>query len=275
MKRASILVVVTLAYLAGFGYPARATDVTQDLDGTGYVDLSDYVFFDICFTLSGGPGGNPWFPACLTFYDVDGDGDVDMADYAAFQSARGHLPIPLKDVAGNVLTTGDTTPYSGRQTCGECHDIDRIANGMISQQGRTDSAGNITMKDDFYDDGRWWVRGSGMYGRWSGGGGGLNRQTAGKTNASVSEIDMTPFYWSGSCGGCHAGGGGMEFDRDGERLWDVTEEEFGYEALEKTAADVLLDGDYVFVDDTVKLRPAVALLKISMTQAKSLEMHSH
>ncbi len=160
-----------------------------------------------------------------------------------------HNNIILKDALGNALTVASTTPYSGRETCGgACHDIDRISNGTIHQQGRTDADGNIVMHDDFFGDGRWWVRSAGMYGRWSGGGGGLNRQTAGKTNANESEMDMTAFYWTGFCGGCHAGGGVSEFDRDGIRYWDQATGQFGYEVLGLTAEDVELDGDYAHID---------------------------
>ncbi len=213
----TFLITASLAFLAMASGRQAGAESTGDFDATGYVDLNDYFFFDICFALSG-PGGDPGFPSCAEQFDADGDGDVDMADFAAFQVARGHLPIPLRDVRGNVITVEATDPYSGRETCGGCHDVERIANGMISQQGRTDTDGNIIMHDDFYNDGRWWVRGSGMYGRWSGGGGGLNRHTAGKQNADESEMDITAFFWAGFCGGCHAGGGGMEFDRDGGEL---------------------------------------------------------
>ncbi|MFH1108166.1 MAG: hypothetical protein V1790_03065 [Planctomycetota bacterium] len=229
-----------------------------DFDGNGYVGAPDYLYFETCLDLSG-PGRTAPFTECRTIFDSDADGDVDLADFAAFQRARGHLPIPLRDTLGNVIAIDSTAPYSGRQTCGAsaCHDVERISNGMIHQQGRTDAAGNIIMKDDFYGDGRWWVRGSGMYGRWSGGGGGLNRQTAGKDNAHESLMDMTAFYWAANCGGCHVGGGGIEFDRDGLRLWDEGTGRFGYEQIGKTPDQVRLDGDYALIDDSDgSLRPA-------------------
>ncbi|MCP4248717.1 MAG: hypothetical protein GY778_16860 [bacterium] len=161
-----------------------------------------------------------------------------------------HDNIVLKDAMGSPLTVASTAPYSGRQTCSgaTCHDVDRISNGIIHQQGRTDADGNIVMQDDFLGTGQWWVRSSGMFGRWSGGGGGLNRQTAGKDNASESTMDMTAFYGVANCGGCHAGGGGLEFDRDGIRYWDQATGQFGYEVLGQGPGDVVLDGDYAYVD---------------------------
>ncbi len=229
---------------------AQAPVSAHDFDGDEYVGTPDYHYFAICFSDSG-PGHAPAFPLCTQEFDADGDGDVDLRDYAAFQAARGHLPIPLRDQSGAVLTIDSSSPYSGRQTCGtaNCHDIDRIANGTVHQQGRTDGSGNVVMQDDFLGDGQWWVRSQGMFGRWSGGGGGLNRQMAGKSNVNESAMDMTTFWWATNCGGCHAGGGSMEFDRDGERLWNDATGRFGYEELGLAAGDVLLDGDYAVIDD--------------------------
>ena len=67
-----------------------------------------------------------------------------------------------------------------------------------------------------------------------------------KKNSNPDEIDITVFQWvaSGSlkkmakpgCGGCHPGGGGLEFDRDGQR-YDKT-----LQANPELAKS--LDGDY-------------------------------
>jgi hypothetical protein len=57
-------------------------------------------------------------------------------------------------------------------------------------------------------------------------------------------MDKTSFWWTGLCGICHTGGGPTEFDRDGQKYYDIVTGEFGYEKLGKTANDVLLDGDY-------------------------------
>jgi len=222
---------------------------SSDADGDGYVGRFDGVAFSECL---GGPDTPPPQPGCLDTFDADGDGDVDAADYAVLSRSLGHLPIPLKDNLGDPITPDSTRGYSGRETCGgtDCHDVARISNGLVFQQGRTDSDGNIVMQDDFFSDGRWWVRSAGMYGRWSGGGGGLNRQFAGKHNLNESVIDMTTFYWAYDCGRCHPGGAGAEFDRDGERLWDEASGLFGYEVLGQSPGDVVLDGDYAYLDPT-------------------------
>jgi len=77
-----------------------------------------------------------------------------------------HDNIVLRDRWGNPLQVGDTEPYSPRATCGECHDVDSIANGYHFQQGRTDANGDIQMQTDFYGDGRYWLLSDGMFGKW-------------------------------------------------------------------------------------------------------------
>ena len=77
-----------------------------------------------------------------------------------------HDNIVLRDRWGNPLQVASTEPYSPRETCGECHDVDSIANGYHFQQGRTDANGDIQMQDDFNGDGRYWLLSDGMYGKW-------------------------------------------------------------------------------------------------------------
>ena len=62
-------------------------------------------------------------------------------------------------------------------------------------------------------------------------------------------MDKTSYWWTGLCGICHPGGGPAEYDRDGERYYDETTGQFGYEKLGKTAAQVVLDGDYSVVSN--------------------------
>lgn len=77
-----------------------------------------------------------------------------------------HIDVALKDRFGQVLTADAVEPYSPRQTCGGCHDVDEIANGYHFQQGRTDIHGNIVVKPDYFKDGREFLRSAGMYGKW-------------------------------------------------------------------------------------------------------------
>lgn len=208
-----------------------------DFNGDGYVGGADFAAFSACFA---GPGRTP-DEGCQVSADLTGDGAVDLADVAAFQLARGHLPIPLQDTLGNVITLDSTRPYSGRNTCGGCHDVDRIANGFLFQQGRTDSSGQIDMRDDYYADGRFWIKSSGRYGKW---GQSFRYLLAAKENAHPSNMDQTAFAWVRDCGSCHPGGGPGEFDRDGELLFDEVTDRFGYEQLGRTSEEIALDGDY-------------------------------
>ena len=77
-----------------------------------------------------------------------------------------HTNIVLKDRWGNPLQADSTEPYSPRQTCGACHDVDAIANGYHFQQGRTDKDSNVQCREDFFGDGRDWLKSDGMYGKW-------------------------------------------------------------------------------------------------------------
>jgi hypothetical protein len=213
----------------------------HDFDANGYVNGADYRIFQVCFTVSGPDVQTP-FTECRTVFDSDADRDVDLTDFAAFQRGVGHLPIPLRDTFGQAISADSTRPYSGQQTCGACHDLARITNGIKFQEGRTDVEGNIIMREDYYGDGRWWIRGAGRYGRAMPIG--SERILSPKQGANESEMDLSTYGWVGDCGACHTGGGAGEFDREGVRLFDPPTGRFGYEVLGKTAEEAALDGDY-------------------------------
>ena len=77
-----------------------------------------------------------------------------------------HTNIVLKDHFGDAIQVGSDMPYSPRETCGACHDIDEIGNNFHTQQGRTNEHGQIQTKDDFFNDNRPWLISDGMYGKW-------------------------------------------------------------------------------------------------------------
>ena len=170
---------------------------------------------------------------------------------------RDHTNILLKDHQGYAIQLTSTEPYSPRETCGACHDVDEIANGYHFQQGRTDATGALVMKDDFNNDGS--APGSSRPACTASGDppSSDSSQLAGKTNANASSMDKTSFWWTGLCGICHPGGGPTELDRDGEQYYDAKTGQFGYEKLGKTAAQVTLDGDYAEINtSTGDLRAA-------------------
>lgn len=222
------------------GVVRTAAAVTGDFDTNGYVDARDYLPFAACLALSG-PDVLSLSQDCLAAFDDDADGDVDLRDGAALQHKPGHTPFFLRDYAGNVITVTSSVPYSGRRTCGDCHDIDEIANGFLFQHGRTDLVGSIVMQDDYFGDGRFWIKGPGRYGVW---GQSFVYKLAAKDNAHESQIEQTTFAWTRDCAGCHVGGGAGEYDRDGKLLYDLTSGTFGYAQLGKGPEDVALDGDY-------------------------------
>lgn len=89
-----------------------------------------------------------------------GDGEVPFSPRPG--PVMDHTNIVLRDAAGNPLTAASTEPYSPRQTCGACHDMDEIANGYHLQQGRTSAAGAVQTDDDFFGDGRDFLKSDGM-----------------------------------------------------------------------------------------------------------------
>ena len=98
---------------------------------------------------------------------------------------------------------------------------------------------------------------------------------AGKDNASASEIDKTSYFWAGKCGACHPGGGPTEFDRDGEKYYDLATNTFGYENLGKTADDVLFDGDYSFVSPSTGSHMAAKWDVTGVSEPDCLSCHKN
>lgn len=233
--------VTPLVMLLGATTVSAAAGGTGDSDQNGYIDYRDLPSFLQC---DQGPGIAGEL-ACSGASDLNGDGHVDLADFAQLQLSQGHLPVPLVDAVGNWIELGSTAPYNGRQTCGSCHDLDTITNGFHFQQGRTDTAGNLTVHEDIFNDGRTWEMSPGRYGRFSQA---TARILASKNNVNESQIDSTPFEWIKYCSNCHPGGGPGEFDRDGNLLYNEFTGQFGYELEGKTVVDVRLDGDYAYMD---------------------------
>lgn len=93
-------------------------------------------------------------------------GELTLSRDPGAGELEGHINIALKDRLGNPIALESAEPYSPRQTCGGCHDIDRVANAYHFQQGRTDLDGDIVTEPDWFGDGRDWVLSPGMYGKW-------------------------------------------------------------------------------------------------------------
>ena len=112
-------------------------------------------------------------------------------------------------------------PFSTKQTCGTCHDYEKISKGYHFNMD-WDKADD----DLFKDTDTPWLFSTGLTGSMTTVG---YYQLAKKQNTSADAIDLTSFtfasntfvtkqgYLKPSCTGCHAGGGLLEHDRDGLR----------------------------------------------------------
>ncbi len=125
-------------------------------------------------------------------------------------------------------------PFSPKNTCGKCHDYDKITEGFHFQQGKDEKPqGKLAERYQ-------WVLHPGNYGgNWCSPAP-LYNFLSKKENKSVTEMDMTSFtFITNGCGTCHPGGGPLEFDRNGYR-YDKYMDSLNY-----TAGGINdLDGDY-------------------------------
>lgn len=127
-----------------------------------------------------------------------------------------------------------TLPYSPKQTCGKCHDYDKITEGFHFQQGKNETASGV------YAERYQWASTPGNYGgNWCSPAP-LYNYLSPKENSSATEMDMTSFtFITNGCGTCHPGGGSFEFDRDGFR-YDTQMQKSGFTDGGINA----FDGDY-------------------------------
>lgn len=243
--RADLIAGLVLAAFLCTGARACAAPAHGDMDSNGFVDAQDFGFFLNCLAGSG-PAGPAAAPDCRQAFDFDADNQVALSDFAAFQRAYHlHAPFPLRDYRGAIIAVDSAEAYSGRHTCGGCHDLDEVSNGFLFQMGRTDLSGNLIMQQDYFADGRYWISSPGRYGTW---GQSFVYQLARKESTSVTQIEQGTFAWIRDCGGCHPGGGAGELDRDGLPLYDTETGSFGFEQLGKTPDQARLDGDYTDVN---------------------------
>jgi hypothetical protein len=153
-------------------------------------------------------------------------------------------PFYLRTDTGAIINpmTGENAdqPFSTRQTCGACHDVDTISKGyhfMMDWDKASDTrfAGTDTP----------WLVSTGLtgslltYGFF---------QLAKKQNTHPDQIDLSAFdfvarvpestggFQKPGCAACHAGGGLLEFDRDGQR--------YDRRLAENPELADTLDGDY-------------------------------
>jgi len=147
-------------------------------------------------------------------------------------------PFNLYDEDGSIIDpvngVNADKPYSPKQTCGKCHDYDKITQGFHFQQGKDETASGILAER--YQ----WVSNPGNYGgNWCSPAP-LYNYLSPKTNSSAKEMDMTSFtFITNGCATCHPGAGRLEYDREGFR-YDKHMEEKGFTA----GGNNYFDGDY-------------------------------
>mgnify|MGYP005835443401 CR=1 FL=1 len=147
-------------------------------------------------------------------------------------------PFKLRDEQGKEIDPAKgintTEPYSPRQTCGACHDYEKITQGFHFTQGKGESP------PQQYADRYQWVTAPGNYGgNWCSPAP-LYRQLARKENSDARQIDMTSYeFVTATCGNCHPGGGPLELDRKGNRY-----DRFMKEQGLVSGGDNGFDGDY-------------------------------
>lgn len=125
-------------------------------------------------------------------------------------------PFQLRDEQGNVINpvTGENAdkPYSPKQTCGACHDYQKITRGFHFTQGQGESptaeqAARCLWASTPGNFGGNWCSPAPLY-----------RYLSAKKNDSAATMDMTAFtFFTSPCGACHPGGGSAEYDREGKR----------------------------------------------------------
>jgi len=108
-------------------------------------------------------------------------------------------PFFLYDEDGNIIDPvngiNDDKPYSTKQTCGKCHNYDKITEGFHFQQGKNEKP--TTIMSTRYR----WVTTPGNYGGTWCSPAPLYRKLAPKKNSSSLEIDMTSFeFVTATCG---------------------------------------------------------------------------
>jgi hypothetical protein len=142
-----------------------------------------------------------------------------------------------------LTETGDTInpvsglnadkPYSPKQTCGKCHDYEKITQAYHFQQGKDESP------DSLLTSRAAWVSHPGNYGgNWCSPAP-LYAYLSPEENEHEALLDMTSYTFVNKCGVCHPGGGPLEYDRNGKR-YDQVVRESDFEDGEKNA----LNGDY-------------------------------
>ena len=175
----------------------------------------------------------------IAFHEItSGKKNLVLTDRELITQSGVCPPFNLYDEDGNIIDPvhgiNADKPYSPKQTCGKCHDYEKITMGFHFQQGKDEIASG-TLAERYQ-----WVSNPGNYGgNWCSPAP-LYNYLSPKQNSSAKEMDMTSFtFITNGCATCHPGGGSLEYDREGFR-YDKHMDELGF-----TAGGINnFDGDY-------------------------------
>ncbi len=125
-------------------------------------------------------------------------------------------PFHLRDEDGNVINPvkdeNADKPYSPKQTCGGCHDYEKITQGYHFMQGMgekptAEQAARCLWATTPGNFGGNWCSPAPLY-----------RYLSPKKNESAATVDLTSFtFFTSRLRACHPGGGSAEYDREGKR----------------------------------------------------------
>ncbi len=169
---------------------------------------------------------------------INGNKNLILTDRELITQSGVCPPFFLFDEDGTMIDPvhgiNADKPYSPKQTCGKCHDYEKITMGFHFQQGKDEIASGILAQR--YQ----WVSNPGNYGgNWCSPAP-LYNYLSPKQNSSAKEMDMTSFtFITNGCATCHPGGGPLEYDREGFR-YDKHMDELGFTA----GGTNNFDGDY-------------------------------
>lgn len=139
---------------------------------------------------------------------------IDTVAEEISQPPRGVCPpYHLRSEDGEVIDPKQSPakPYSPKQTCGVCHNYEKITSAYHFTQGFGEQP---TRKQS---ERIGWATSPGNHGgNWCSPAA-LYPYLSAEQNDDRAEIDMTSYTFLASCGVCHPGGGSAEFDRQGRR----------------------------------------------------------
>lgn len=122
-------------------------------------------------------------------------------------------PFHLRSEDGQVIDPSQMAakPYSPKQTCGACHDYEKITAAYHFTQGfgekpTAKQVERIGWASSPGNHGGNWCSPAALY-----------PYLSPEENTNRAEIDMTSYTFLERCGVCHPGGGSAEYDRQGRR----------------------------------------------------------